>query len=318
MPSNRRTSRILVTSVAAAALFFAGLHPATSQSRRGGPPAARGAGALALRDGQTVIFASPQFVAHAISFKALDETGPDWPGSDEVKAVFADFNSINETVTDEYGDVDSGETKRFRSGERCIARQPGCEKGASTLHFGIGLWEQDSSFPGASFCAGTLQGYIYAYYEEHGPCGWPNDLIGRVEVKLDEAQLIAALPNVGDSADSTVKVRGGSGSYEVTYRISRLANAERSIVIHLPPIDPAPTITLQGMGTAAAGPRRAVLTWTGATTSTVDIFRNSVKVVTTANDGAHDDVVTSGTYQYRLCNLNSTTACSPTISVTVP
>jgi hypothetical protein len=257
-----------------------------------------------------VTFASPQFVAHAVSFKALDETGPDWPGSDEVYGLFADFNAPNEFMTSEYEDVDTGETKRFRSADRCLARQPSCDRGASSLHFGIGLWEKDSSFPGVEFCAGILTGSIENY--PGSPCGWPDDLIGLAEVKLDQAQLVAALPAVGDTANYTVKPKGGAGSYEFTYRITRLADVQRTIVIRTPPI------SLQARVVAILGGNSVNLTWAGALSTTVDIYRNGAKLVTTANDGAHTDGVGNGTFQYRVCNLNATTGCSPVVTVTAP
>ena len=64
-------------------------------------------------------------------------------------------------------------------------------------------------------------------------------------------------------------------------------------------------------------PKRVRLTWTGATTSTVDIDRDSAKIVTTPNDGSHDPRM-AGSYENRLCELNSTTACSATMPITVP
>ena len=63
------------------------------------------------------------------------------------------------------------------------------------------------------------------------------------------------------------------------------------------------------------GSARADLTWSGATTANVDVFRNSVKI-TTANDGAHTDILgkVSGTFIYRVCN-EGTTTCSPNATV---
>ena len=44
----------------------------------------------ACRSLKTVVFRDRQFVATAVKFKARNETGPDWPGSDEVYGVFSD------------------------------------------------------------------------------------------------------------------------------------------------------------------------------------------------------------------------------------
>jgi hypothetical protein len=37
-----------------------------------------------------IIILIPQFTAEAVSFRAIDESGYDWAGSDEVYAVFSD------------------------------------------------------------------------------------------------------------------------------------------------------------------------------------------------------------------------------------
>ena len=76
-------------------------------------------------------------------------------------------------------------------------------------------------------------------------------------------------------------------------------------------------ISLQASGElVGSGAGRVTLTWTGATTSTVDIYRDGAKIVTTANDGSHVDPVAIGTYRYRVCNLAST-YCSADVQVTV-
>jgi serine protease len=61
------------------------------------------------------------------------------------------------------------------------------------------------------------------------------------------------------------------------------------------------------------------LSWSGATGANVDIYRNGRKVTTTANDGYHGDWIwlpTGSTYTYKVCQAGSTTACSPTVTVT--
>lgn len=60
----------------------------------------------------------------------------------------------------------------------------------------------------------------------------------------------------------------------------------------------------------------ATLSWSGATSSTIDIYRNGVKVVNTANDGLWSErLSTRGTYTYKVCNA-ATTVCSAEVSVT--
>ena len=46
-------------------------------------------------DGRVIVITLPQFVVEAVSFRAVDETGVDWPGSDEVHWVFAGWDPFD-------------------------------------------------------------------------------------------------------------------------------------------------------------------------------------------------------------------------------
>lgn len=259
-------------------------------------------------DGQPAVFRTPQFVVTAVKFKALDETGWDWMGSDEVLAVFSDLDPTHyDLVTSIYGDVDAGESRDFRENERCIAPHPRCEKGIPSVHFKLALWENDDT----GFAHGELLGTHNNL--EHGSY-WGDDLIGFAEVTKSSAELVSELPAVGNAKDYVVTPTGGAGRYEVTYRITRLPNT-----IRIPPIGPPLelTISLQATVISAMGGGRVTLTWSGATTSTVDIYRNGVKLGTTANDGSQVDQVVTGTYVYRVCNVAST-LCSANVTVVIP
>ena len=76
--------------------------------------------------------------------------------------------------------------------------------------------------------------------------------------------------------------------------------------------EPSPVITLTATGYKVKGLQKAGLTWSGATATSVDVYRNGVIVATTPNDGAHVDNIDKtgkGSYRYRICNAG-TTACS--------
>ena len=76
------------------------------------------------------------------------------------------------------------------------------------------------------------------------------------------------------------------------------------------------TVTL----TAARGSswKMVFLTWTNASWSTVDVYRNNVKIKSTRNDGSISDTVPSrGRYDYRICAPGSTTVCSNVSSVDI-
>ena len=126
--------------------------------------------------------------------------------------------------------------------------------------------------------------------------------------------MLADLPAVGMSKEYSVRPAGGDGSYELTYKVTRLANA-----LNIPPIGPPVTLFSISLQAMAVSGRMVHLTWSGASTASVDIYRDGGKVATTVNDGDHTTPsIPAGMYQYRICELNSTTACSPDVSVTVP
>ena len=69
-----------------------------------------------------------------------------------------------------------------------------------------------------------------------------------------------------------------------------------------------------------AGPNRfAELTWSGATTSSVDIWRNDVFHTTTSNSGSYSErLPRPATYTYKVCEAGNQTACSNEATVTWP
>jgi hypothetical protein len=84
---------------------------------------------------------------------------------------------------------------------------------------------------------------------------------------------------------------------------------------------PTPTprqITLTARGYKVHGRQTVDLSWTGATSSNVDVYRNGVLIVTTLNDGFYTDSVGGrghATYTYQVCNAGSQT-CSNQATVT--
>lgn len=254
----------------------------------------------------------PQFVVTAVSIHSVHETGTNWPGNDEVVVLLSDF--VGPLVSAWFYNVDAGETFAIGPQDRCIQPQPACDRGVTNVHFRVALWENDELPPPLlDWCYGYVPGSPGDYFFEHGVCSG-DDLIGRAEMTLSQQQLVAMLPTVGASVDRTIRPSGGDGIYDFTYRITRLPDVGRDIVIG-PTAQPA--ISLQATVTSSNLVRRVTLAWSGATTNTVDIYRNGAKLTTTANDGSHVDfALTAGTYRYRLCNLGST-VCSADVEVVV-
>lgn len=79
-----------------------------------------------------------------------------------------------------------------------------------------------------------------------------------------------------------------------------------------PPPPPPPVITL----TAVASNSRSVdLSWTGATTVSVDLYRNGARFATVANSGSYRDrnLKLAAVPKYKVC-LSSSTVCSPEVA----
>lgn len=80
----------------------------------------------------------------------------------------------------------------------------------------------------------------------------------------------------------------------------------------------APAISLSATGYKVKGLQKADLSWTGATTANVDVYRNGSLIATTANDGFHTDNINNkggGSYTYKVCE-QGTAICSNNAVVT--
>src|SRR5438093_7912864 len=82
---------------------------------------------------------------------------------------------------------------------------------------------------------------------------------------------------------------------------------------------PTPTaISLSARGYKVQGRQRADLSWSGATGTNVDVYRNNAVITTTANDGFYTDIIGGhghGSFMYQVCNVGSQT-CSNEATVT--
>jgi subtilisin family serine protease len=81
---------------------------------------------------------------------------------------------------------------------------------------------------------------------------------------------------------------------------------------------PGGGITLAAVGSKQRGLQKADLTWSGAASTSVDIYRDGVIITTTANDGSHRDDINNhggGSYSYKVCETGTST-CSNEATVT--
>ena len=84
-----------------------------------------------------------------------------------------------------------------------------------------------------------------------------------------------------------------------------------------PPPPPTSSMSLAASGYKVRGWQQVALTWSGAATSSVYLYRDGVRILTTANDGAETDALNrkgAATYTYVLCEVG-TSACSSPVTV---
>jgi subtilisin family serine protease len=82
---------------------------------------------------------------------------------------------------------------------------------------------------------------------------------------------------------------------------------------------PAGDLTLSATGYKIRGRQNVDLSWSGASSTNVDVRRDGAIIATTANDGAYTDAIGTvggGGYTYQVCEAGSTTACSNEATVT--
>lgn len=183
----------------------------------------------------------PMFKVEARGFTAVDETGWDWAGSDEIYAVWR-ANVIVSTLIQ--GDVDSGESFDFHPLQTCIypvagdallidGRYGGADSGwickdegaASPIQFFVNFYEDDSPWTHFPFC---FSGSIVKDCEDQ--------FVGKYTGNWNTEQLIEILPVVGAVQDFTVQLDPCEGPavcgdddfshYEFHFRITRMADKE--------------------------------------------------------------------------------------------
>jgi serine protease len=110
-----------------------------------------------------------------------------------------------------------------------------------------------------------------------------------------------------------------AGTYTVSLTVTDDDGATGSTTQEVTVTEPSTgQFTLSAIGYKVKGRKHADLTWSGATSTNVDVYRDGSVIATTANDGAHTDATDSvggGTYTYQVCE-EGTTTCSNEATVT--
>ena len=132
----------------------------------------------------------------------------------------------------------------------------------------------------------------------------------------------------GDGATSTAQNPGrtytSAGTYNVTLEVTDDDGATHqhsaSVSVSAPPPPPPSSITLTISGRTDAEKHYITHLWSGATGSSVDLYRNDTRITTTPNDGRHTTAHKfkgTATWRVKVCQAGSTTVCSPERSITL-
>lgn len=128
----------------------------------------------------------------------------------------------------------------------------------------------------------------------------------------------------GDGSTSTAQHPSHSyaadGTYTVTLAVTDDAGATDSHSSDVSVQAPSSGgITLSTSGWKNKGQHQIDLSWDGATSTEVDVYRNGTVVATTANDGAYTDATSNrggnATYTHKVCEAGTTTCSNESTTV---
>jgi hypothetical protein len=156
---------------------------------------------------------------------------------------------------------------------------------------------------GSSFADGTSINFTGTASDEgadiNSSIEWSSNLVGSLGTG---ASIFYTLP-VG-THEVTASVTDGGG-----------ASADDKITVT---VDPPPgAITLSAAGSKTRGLWTVDLSWSGATSGDVDVYRDGSLIDTTANGGSYTDSKRGGeSLTYRVCEAGDPSTCSNTVTVT--
>jgi extracellular elastinolytic metalloproteinase len=128
----------------------------------------------------------------------------------------------------------------------------------------------------------------------------------------------SSINNVFGSGSSVTTSSLSAGNHAITASVTDNAGATGSASISVTVNAPAGGgITLTATGYKVKGVKTADLSWSGASSTSVDIYRDNVKVTTIPNSGSYTDSTGQkggGSHTYRVCEAG-TSSCSNNVTV---
>ena len=220
---------------------FAQVRPASPQPEDAGHPTVAEVSRATRWD--TIQWVERRYKIEAMRFKARDESGFDWLGSDEVMVETDDAKGW--TVSDEIGGIDSGDTHNFDPAKSCIVavrhgivvlgKTSVCDDVGEPAPLGLQVefWEKDLfEFP-AGFCLKPSPSPGFHAGPHCVNDGTGDDFIGRSRIDYPTQELEVGLPHVGDEVIESVTLDpcpdlaacAGFPDYTFTWRVTRLPDA---------------------------------------------------------------------------------------------
>ncbi len=108
-----------------------------------------------------------------------------------------------------------------------------------------------------------------------------------------------------------------SGTHIITASVTDSGGLPGSATVTIT-VTPSSPIALSVRAYKIKNAKYADLTWTGASSDNVDVYRNGSRVTTTPNDGAYKDTAakTATSATYWVCETGGTSNCSNVVTVT--
>lgn len=122
----------------------------------------------------------------------------------------------------------------------------------------------------------------------------------------------------GSAEQNPAHTYGAGASYTVALTVTDNDGNSDDVSQVVTVSDGASSIALDVVGYKIKGVKHADLTWSGATSTNIDVYRDGAFITTTPNDGVHTDNIGTkggGTYTYKVCEAGTAT-CSPEKSIT--